>query len=185
MALVDRPGRARGPDPGDGARVALARGRRTRHRSARAAARSSRPRRRPAGAPAPALPAGPAGARSRGHRRHDRRGCPTRASSRRARTCCRRWPIAGLRSPAPSACRGSWPGSARPTAAPGTASRTTASLRPFLLEETYEVYDALEGGATPDARRGAGRPAAPDRAPRPVRGRGRRLRPVGRASGRS
>ena len=43
-------------------------------------------------------------------------------------------------------------------------------LRKFLLEETYEVYDALEAGLDARARRGAGRPAAADRAARPVRG---------------
>ena len=36
------------------------------------------------------------------------------------------------------------------TAARGTASRPTQSLRKHLLEEAYEVYDALEGGATPE-----------------------------------
>ena len=42
------------------------------------------------------------------------------------------------------------PACASPTAARGTASRPTQSLRKHLLEEAYEVYDALEAGATPE-----------------------------------
>ncbi len=34
-------------------------------------------------------------------------------------------------------------------AARGTGNRPTPRLRKHLLEEAYEVYDALEGGATP------------------------------------
>ena len=52
--------------------------------------------------------------------------------------------------PRPGACPGSRTGSGRRTAARGTASRPTQSLRNHLLEEAYEVYDALEDGATPE-----------------------------------
>jgi tetrapyrrole methylase family protein/MazG family protein len=38
----------------------------------------------------------------------------------------------------------------RPDGCPWDREQTHASLRKHLLEETYEVYDALEGGATPD-----------------------------------
>ena len=37
----------------------------------------------------------------------------------------------------------------RPDGCPWDREQTHASLRKHLLEETYEVYDALEGGATP------------------------------------
>ena len=53
-------------------------------------------------------------------------------------------------SPGRGRCPGSPPGCASPTAARGTASRPTTSLRKHLLEEAYEVYDALEAGATPE-----------------------------------
>jgi tetrapyrrole methylase family protein/MazG family protein len=38
----------------------------------------------------------------------------------------------------------------RPDGCPWDREQTHASLRKHLLEETYEVYDALEAGATPD-----------------------------------
>ena len=38
----------------------------------------------------------------------------------------------------------------RPDGCPWDREQTHASLRKHLLEETYEVYDALEGGATPE-----------------------------------
>jgi tetrapyrrole methylase family protein/MazG family protein len=38
----------------------------------------------------------------------------------------------------------------QPDGCPWDREQTHASLRKHLLEETYEVYDALEGGATPD-----------------------------------
>jgi tetrapyrrole methylase family protein/MazG family protein len=37
-----------------------------------------------------------------------------------------------------------------PGGCPWDAEQDHESLRPFLLEEAYEVYDALEGGSTPD-----------------------------------
>jgi len=37
-----------------------------------------------------------------------------------------------------------------PDGCPWDREQTHLSLRPFLLEEAYEVYDALEGGATPE-----------------------------------
>jgi MazG family protein len=37
----------------------------------------------------------------------------------------------------------------QPDGCPWDREQDHLSLRPFLLEETYEVYDALEGGATP------------------------------------
>ena len=40
----------------------------------------------------------------------------------------------------------SWPGSGRPRAARGTASRTTWSLRWHAVEEVYELLDAIEAG---------------------------------------
>ena len=122
-----------------------------------------------------------------------------RRRSCRARTCCRRcptvrnaaspygltWLVARLR--APGGC-------------PWDREQDHRSLRPFLLEEAYEVYDALEDGSGPElaeelgdlllqivlhaqyARRGrrlrpGGRPAGDhdqDRAPPPARVRGRR-----------
>jgi tetrapyrrole methylase family protein/MazG family protein len=38
----------------------------------------------------------------------------------------------------------------QPDGCPWDREQDHLTLRPFLLEETYEVYDALEGGATPD-----------------------------------
>jgi MazG family protein len=38
----------------------------------------------------------------------------------------------------------------RPDGCPWDREQDHLSLRPFLLEETYEVYDALEDGSTPD-----------------------------------
>ncbi|MBI2781263.1 MAG: nucleoside triphosphate pyrophosphohydrolase [Chloroflexi bacterium] len=38
----------------------------------------------------------------------------------------------------------------QPDGCPWDREQTNASLRKHLLEEAYEVYDALEGGATPD-----------------------------------
>ena len=58
-------------------------------------------------------------------------------SRRRYRDGCR-WPRS---SSAPSR---SWTGCARRAAARGTPSRPTRSLAPYLLEETYEVLEAIE-----------------------------------------
>ena len=69
-----------------------------------------------------------------------------------------------------------------PDGCPWDREQNHRSLRKFLLEESYEVYDALDAGSTPAAGRGARRPAAADRAPRPVRGGGRRVRHDRRAS---
>ena len=105
----------------------------------------------------------------------------TPATSRRRSTWAR-----SLRS-SPSAGRGRCPGSrtacAAPDGCPWDREQTHASLRKHLLEETYEVYDALDAGATPEPRRGARRPAAAGRAPRAARRGGRRLRPCRRAGG--
>jgi tetrapyrrole methylase family protein/MazG family protein len=38
----------------------------------------------------------------------------------------------------------------QPDGCPWDREQDHLTLRPFLLEETYEVYDALEGGATPE-----------------------------------
>ena len=38
----------------------------------------------------------------------------------------------------------------QPDGCPWDREQDHLTLRPFLLEETYEVYDALEGGSTPD-----------------------------------
>ena len=37
-----------------------------------------------------------------------------------------------------------------PGGCPWDREQDHLTLRPFLLEETYEVYDALEGGSTPE-----------------------------------
>ena len=63
--------------------------------------------------------------------------------------------------------------SARPDGCPWDREQTHESLRNHLLEEAYEVYDALEAGRDAGARRRARRPAAPGRPPRPARRRGR------------
>ena len=70
---------------------------------------------------------------------------------------------------------------------PWDSVQTHASLMPHLVEESYEVLDALAGLAAAEARRrrrrlrtpggGAGRPALPDRLPRPPGRRGRAVRP--------
>ena len=52
---------------------------------------------------------------------------------------------------------------------PWDAKQTHASLMPYLLEEAYEVYEALENGDLDAPARGARRPAAADRLPRPDR----------------
>ena len=64
---------------------------------------------------------------------------------------------------------------------PWDSVQTHASLMPHLVEESYEVLDALAGLAAADAERrrlrapggGAGGPALPDRLPRPPGRRGR------------
>ena len=87
------------------------------------------------------------------------------AAGRGRRICCRRCRTCSTR-PARAGCPGSWHGCAQPGGCPWDREQDHLSLRPFLLEETYEVYDALEDGSDAEAGRGAGRPAAPDRAPR-------------------
>ncbi len=63
-------------------------------------------------------------------------------------TSCLPWPRSTTQR-AHTACPGSSLACARRTAARGTASRPTSRCAKFLLEETYEVYDALEQGSTP------------------------------------
>ena len=69
---------------------------------------------------------------------------------------------------------------------PWDRAQTHGSLMPHLVEETYEVLDALADAATADGgptagrrtrhlARGAGRPALPDRLPRPAGRRGGRF----------
>ena len=103
-------------------------------------------------------------------------GALDRRGPRRARCTCRRsrrsWPRPG-RGP----CRTSAHRLRQPDGCPWDREQTHASLRKHLLEETYEVYDALEAGRDAGARRGARRPAAPGRPPRAARRRGRRVRP--------
>ena len=48
------------------------------------------------------------------------------------------------------ACPGSRRGCAQPDGCPWDREQTHESLRNHLLEEAYEVYDALEAGATPE-----------------------------------
>ena len=68
---------------------------------------------------------------------------------------------------------------------PWDSVQTHASLMPHLVEESYEVLDALAGLAAADAnddayahlRGGAGGPALPDRLPRPLGRRGGPVRP--------
>ena len=66
-----------------------------------------------------------------------------------------------------------------PDGCPWDREQTHESLRGHLLEEAYEVYDAMAGRHA-RARRRAGRPVAPGRAARAAGGRGGRLRPVRR-----
>ena len=40
----------------------------------------------------------------------------------------------------------------QPDGCPWDREQDHLTLRPFLLEETYEVYDALQGGSTPSRR---------------------------------
>ena len=63
-----------------------------------------------------------------------------------------------------------------PDGCPWDREQTHESLRNHLLEEAYEVYDALEAGATPELAGRARRPAAPGRPPRAARRRGGRVR---------
>ena len=57
----------------------------------------------------------------------------------------------------------------QPDGCPWDREQTHQSLRNHLLEEAYEVYDALEAGATPELAGRARRPAAPGRAARAAR----------------
>jgi hypothetical protein len=43
----------------------------------------------------------------------------------------------------------------QPDGCPWDREQDHRTLKPFLLEETYEVYDALDGGATPELARDA------------------------------
>ena len=52
-------------------------------------------------------------------------------------------------SPRPGGCPGSPTGCGRPDGCPWDREQTHESLRNHLLEEAYEVYDALADGATP------------------------------------
>ena len=51
----------------------------------------------------------------------------------------------------------------RPTAAPGIASRRSHTLEAFLIEESYEVLEALDAGDVAEPLRGARRSPVPDR----------------------
>ena len=97
---------------------------------------------------APALSRGPPGGPVRGARRRRRSARSSDADLGAPLYLAPVAPEAAVAGPVGDA-RGSATGCARPTAARGTASRPTQSLRKHLLEEAYEVYDALEGGATP------------------------------------
>ncbi len=81
----------------------------------------------------------------------------------------------------PGRCPGSPIACAGPTAARGIASRRTSRCARHLLEEAYEVYDALARRLDAGPGRGARRPAAPDRPARAAGGRGGDLRPDRRA----
>ncbi len=73
---------------------------------------------------------------------------------------------------------GSWTScsvSVGPRAVPGIASRRATSLKPYLIEEAYEVLEAIEAGARRCASRRAGRSALPGRVPRRDRRRARRV----------
>ena len=148
------------------------------------AARSRRARRTgPAGrAAAGSIPADHPVGRFGTRRRHDGRRADDRRP-RRARSTSR--PLApelAVAGPVGDALD-SAPGCAQPDGCPWDREQTHESLRKHLLEEAYEVYDALEAGRHAGARRGARRPAAPGRPPRPARRRGGRLRPDRRPGG--
>ena len=64
-----------------------------------------------------------------------------------------------------------------PDGCPWDREQTHESLRNHLLEEAYEVYDALAAGATPALAEELGDLLLQVDPPRPARGRGRRLRP--------
>ena len=70
-----------------------------------------------------------------------------------------------------------------PDGCPWDREQTHASLRNHLLEEAYEVYDALEARRHAGAGRRARRPAAPGRAPCAARRRAGRVRPDRRLGG--
>ena len=75
-------------------------------------------------------------------------GIARRRGARRAALPRRRsrpsWP-----SPGPGRCPGSRARLRQPDGCPWDREQTHTSLRKHLLEEAYEVYDALEAGATP------------------------------------
>ena len=102
--------------------------------AARGPRRGSTPRTTPSGGSAPPTGSTVGGARSR--------------RPRRARSTCRR---SRPRRPsrAPGRCPGSRDRLRRPDGCPWDREQTHESLRNHLLEEAYEVYDALGGGATP------------------------------------
>ena len=125
-------------------------------------------------------PVGRFGAADGDDRRRARRGrtcSAARSTSRRSRPS---WP-----SPGRGRCPGSRARLRQPDGCPWDREQTHTSLRKHLLEEAYEVYDALEAGATPELAERARRPVAPGRPARPAGGRGRRLRPDRRPGRRS
>ncbi len=63
-----------------------------------------------------------------------------------------------------------------PDGCPWDREQTHQSLKKHLLEEAYEVYDALDGGRLDGSGRRARRSVPADRPARPARGRSRRLR---------
>ena len=142
-------------EPSRPALIVPARGapRRRRANAANAAGREPLPGRhgpggaRPGRAPPPALSGGPSGRAVRGRRGLDGR----RAGSRRPRRAA--LPAAGRPRGRPSRAPGRCPGSRDrlrlPDGCPWDREQTHESLRNHLLEEAYEVYDALGGGATP------------------------------------
>ena len=149
MALVILPGdRVRGPDGGIDRAAVARRSRRAAYLPA-AAARARRPRRRRRGPAAPALPRRAPGGRARMARADTTVGAVDRRRRSRPgrhllpplpdlRNAASPWGLAWLvaRLRAPGGC-------------PWDREQDHRSLRPFLLEEAYEVYDALEDAPGP------------------------------------
>ena len=67
----------------------------------------------------------------------------------------------------------SWPRCAGPTAVPWDREQTIDSLKPFVLEETYEVLEAIDAPRSRGAVRGARRLRVRGGVSRAARGRGR------------